>query len=210
MITQGAAGGNVERFAKPHYNPRMDAIRAFIAIDLPPAVKDALGGVTHALGERVARGAVRWVRPEQMHLTLNFLGDTPLDRLPAVRQAMDAAGRSKPFALQLDGVGCFPNRSRPRVVWVGLAAAGGGASAPLLALKMALDETLAPLGWPPEARPFTAHLTLGRVKDERGARGVDWTADVPGLEIPVTAIHLIESQLRPDGPIYTVRHTSNL
>jgi 2'-5' RNA ligase len=189
----------------------MTTIRAFIAIDLTPAVKDVLGSVARELGGRVARGVVRWVRPEQMHLTLTFLGDTPLDRLPAVRQAMDAAaGASAPFALQLDGLGCFPNRSRPRVVWVGLAAVGGGESAPLLALKAALDEALAPLGWPPEERPFRAHLTLGRVKDERAARGVDWTADVPGLEIPVTAIHLIESQLRPDGPVYTVRYSRDL
>jgi 2'-5' RNA ligase len=189
----------------------MNTIRAFIAIDLPPAVKEALGGAARALGERVERGVVRWVRPEQMHLTLRFLGETPLDRLPAVRQAMDAAaGGRAPFELRLDGVGCFPNRNRPRVVWVGLAAADGGESAPLLALKAALDEALAPVGRPPEDRPFTAHLTLGRVKDERGARGIDWTADVPGLEIPVTALHLIESQLKPDGPVYMVRYSSYL
>jgi 2'-5' RNA ligase len=201
----------VERFAKPHYNSRMDTIRAFIAIELPPAVKEALGAVARALGERIPRGAVRWVRPEQMHLTLRFLGDTPLDRLPAVGQAMDAAtARSRPFELRLDGVGCFPNRSRPRVIWVGLAAAGGDESAPLLALKTALDKALTPLGWPPEDKPFRAHLTLGRVKDERGIQGVEWAADVPPLPIPVNAIHLIESQLRPDGPVYTVRYTSGV
>jgi 2'-5' RNA ligase len=189
----------------------MNTIRAFIAIELPPAVKDALGGVARMLGEGLPRGAVRWTRPEQTHLTLRFLGDTPLDRLTAVRQAMDAAAaQNRPFELRLGGVGCFPNRSRPRVIWVGLAAAGGGDSAPLLALKTALDEALAPLGWPPEDKPFRAHLTLGRVKDERGVRGVAWAADAPALSLPVTAIHLIESQLRPEGPVYTVRHTSNI
>lgn len=212
MIAQAVTGGKsflpVERFGKSLYNCTM---RAFIAIDLPPAVKDALGGVAHELGERVTRGVVRWVRPEQMHLTLRFLEDTPLDRLAAVQQAMDAAaGGQSPFELRLDGIGCFPTLSRPRVVWVGLAAAGGGESAPLLALKAALDEALTPLGWPPEDRPFAAHLTLGRVKDERGAHGVEWTTDVPPLAIPVTAIHLIESQLRPEGSVYTVRHTSKL
>jgi 2'-5' RNA ligase len=146
-----------------------------------------------------------------MHLTLRFLGDTPLDRLPAIRQAMDAAAmNSQPFEVRLDGLGCFPNHSRPRVIWVGLAAAGGGDSAPLLALKTALDEALTPLGWPPEDKPFRAHLTLGRVKDERGIQGVEWTADVPPLAVAVTAIHLIESQLRPDGPVYTVRHTRSI
>lgn len=189
----------------------MNTIRAFIAIELPASAKDTLGVVARALGERVPRGSVRWVRPEQMHLTLCFLGDTPLEQLLAVQQAMDAAvGGRKPFELQLEGVGCFPTLSRPRVVWVGLAAAGGGESAPLLALKSNLDKALSPLGRPPEDRPFRAHLTLGRVKDERAVKGVDWSVEVAPLPVPVTAIRLIESRLRPDGPVYTVRHTSQL
>lgn len=189
----------------------MTTIRAFIAIDLPPEVKAELGRVAEALGAGLPRGAVRWVRPAQMHLTLRFLGDTPADRLPDVGRALDAvAAAQAPFALRLNGVGCFPNRRAPRVVWVGLAAPDGGESAPLLALKAALDEELTPLGWPPEEKPFRAHLTLGRVKDERAARGMKWAADVPPLAVPVAALHLIESDLRPDGPIYTVRHTGGL
>jgi 2'-5' RNA ligase len=185
----------------------MPTIRAFIAIDLPAEIKAALGRVAETLGSSLPRGAVRWVRPAQMHLTIRFLGDTPLDRLPAIVAALDGAATGRaPFTLRLDGVGCFPNARRPRVVWVGL----GGDGTALLAFKAALDAGLAPLGWPPEEKPFHAHLTLGRVKDERAAHGVDWTADVPPLELRVTAIHLIESQLRPDGPIYTQRHVSQL
>ncbi len=185
----------------------MTTIRAFIAVDLPPTVKAALSDVAATLGGRVPRGAVRWVRPEQMHLTLRFLGDTPADRLPALAAALDtlAAGHA-PFALHLTGVGCFPNARRPRVVWVGL----GGEEAKLLALVTALEAALRPLGWPPEDKPFRAHLTLGRVKDERAAQGIDWSADVPALTVPVAAMHLIESQLRPEGSVYTVRHTSTL
>ena len=98
----------------------MTTIRAFIAIDLPPAVKTALEDVAATLAGRVPQGAARWVRPEQMHLTLRFLGDTPADRLPALYAALDAlaAGRV-PFTLHLTEVGCFPNTRRPRVVWVG-------------------------------------------------------------------------------------------
>lgn len=196
---------------KSLYNSHMDTIRAFIAIELPPAVKTELGRVAEGLGAGLPRGAVRWVRPAQMHLTLRFLGDTPAERLPDVGRALDAAAATQsPFALRLDGVGCFPNRRAPRVVWVGLAAPDGGESAPLLALKAALDGALTPLGWPPEDRPFRAHLTLGRVKDEGAVRGVEWAADVPPLAVPVAALHLIESDLRPDGPIYTVRRTSHL
>jgi len=185
----------------------MTTIRAFIAIDLPPTVKAALAGVAATLGGRVPRGAVRWVRPEQMHLTLRFLGDTPAGRLPALAAALNtlAAGHT-PFTLHLSDVGCFPNARRPRVVWVGL----GGEEAKLTALVSTLEAALRPLGWPPEDNPFRAHLTLGRVKDERASQGIDWSADVPALEVPVTAVHLIESQLRPDGAVYTVRHTSAL
>ena len=185
----------------------MPTIRAFIAIHLPPDVQTALGRVTATLGEGLPRGAVRWVRPELMHLTLRFLGDTDVARMPAVGRAMDTAvaGRA-PFSLTLDGLGCFPNPRRPRVVWAGLA----GDTAPLLALKAALDAQLAALGYPPEDKPFRAHLTLGRVKDERAAQNLALAVPLPQLVVPVAAIYLMESQLRPDGPIYTVRHESSI
>jgi len=185
----------------------MSTIRAFIAIDLSPDVKRTLGDVAATLGGRAPSAAVRWVRPEQMHLTLRFLGDTPAGKLPALSAALDAlAAGHAPFALRLTSVGCFPNAQRPRVVWVGL----GGEEQKLLALVAGLEAALRPLGWPPEDRPFRAHLTLGRVKDERAAQGVEWSINVPALDVPVTAVHLIESQLRPDGSVYTVRHSSAL
>ena len=190
----------------------MTTLRTFIAIDLPPNVKAALADVAATLGGRVSRGAlgtaaVRWVRPEQMHLTLRFLGDTPAGKLPALADALDtlAAGHA-PFTLRLTDVGCFPNTRRPRVVWVGL----GGEEQKLLAMVAALEAALRPLGWPAEDRPFRAHLTLGRVKDVQAAQGIDWTTTVPALTVPVAAVHLIESQLRPEGSVYTVRHTSAL
>ncbi len=181
----------------------MITIRAFIAIDLPAEVKQALGDVAAALAAGVPRGAVRWVRPEQIHLTLRFLGDTPIDRLPALAAALDdVAGRHSPFALRLTTTGCFPNAHRPRVVWVGL----GGEAAALAALVADLNAALGALGLPPEDKPFRAHLTLGRVKDGRGAQDMPLAVDVPALPIPVAALHLIQSDLRPDGPVYTVRH----
>lgn len=189
----------------------MPTVRVFIAIDLPVTVKTELGRISQALDEPLPRGVVRWVRPEQMHLTLRFLGDTPVERLPAIQTAMDeAAGQHAPFDLMLAHLGCFPNPKRPRVIWVGLVAAGGQNSRELLALKAALDAGLMPLGWPPEDKPFRAHLTLGRVKDENAARGIDWSAAVTPLSMPITALYLVESDLRPAGPIYTRRHRSAL
>lgn len=197
----------MEGTGKKLYNPLMSTIRAFIAVQLTDEVRDALREVVRSLSGRVERGAVRWVRPEQMHLTLRFLGDTDTGKLPAVQAAMDAVAASNaPFEMRLGEVGCFPNRNRPRVIWVGLS----GGEARLLSLVVALEKELAHLGWEPEGKPFRAHLTLGRVKDERGAQGIEWAADVQPLAIPIKAIHLIESQLRPAGPVYTLRHSSRL
>lgn len=185
----------------------MTTIRAFIAVHLPGSVRDTLAETARALAGRVPPGAVRWVRPEHMHLTLVFLGDTPTAKLTAVQQAMDAAtGSVAPFTLYTTGIGCFPNARRPRVIWVRLS----GEEERLVELKRGLDAALAPLGWPPEEKPFRAHLTLGRVKDEQAARGADWTTDVPHLPVPVDAIHLIESRLTSSGPVYSVRYSSGL
>lgn len=203
----GAQAPTTDEESQPPELVTMTTIRAFIAVQLPEDVRDALGETARALAVGVPRGAVRWVRPEQMHLTLAFLGDTPTAKLPAVQQAMDAvAGGLLPFTLHAGDIGCFPNRRRPRVIWVGLS----GEEERLATLKRALDEALAPLGWPPEAKPFRAHLTLGRAKDEQAARSIDWTAGVPRLPVPVATLHLIESRLTPSGPIYTERVVSRI
>ncbi|HEY1408673.1 MAG TPA: RNA 2',3'-cyclic phosphodiesterase, partial [Promineifilum sp.] len=99
----------------------MTTLRTFIALPLPDEAKVVLRSVTQALSVRVPDKAVRFVRPEQVHLTLRFLGDTNVDQLPAIMDVVDriADGRA-PILLQLDEVGCFPNVQRPRVIWVGL------------------------------------------------------------------------------------------
>ncbi len=185
----------------------METIRAFIAAPLPPIAKQELGAVVEKLAERVPSGSVRWVKPELMHLTLRFLGETAVTKLSAVKQAIDRAAASQaPLTLVLNETGCFPNANRPRVIWLGLA----GEIAALAALKANLDERLIPLGWQKEERPFQAHLTVGRVKETGSVRTVEWRVMVQQVAIPVTAVHLIESQLTPQGPIYTVRHISRL
>lgn len=182
-------------------------IRAFIAIPLPADAKDALTAAGDALAAQLPPRSVRWVKPAQMHLTLHFLGDTAVAKLPALAAALDqAAGGTPPLALALHDLGCFPNRRRPRVIWVGLR----GEVAGLTALHGRIGDALAPLGWPPEERPFQPHLTLGRVNDSRQLQGRAWDASIQPVAVPVTAVHLIESQLRPGGPVYTIRHTSHL
>lgn len=186
---------------------REKTIRAFAAIDLPDEVKAALDEVGSTLAGGTSPGAVRWVKPGLLHLTVRFLGDTAVSQLPAVTAALDeVAAAHAPLAMTLSELGCFPNRRRPRVIWAGVR----GDVTAAKALKKAVDEALVPLGWEMEDRPFRTHITLGRVKDNRAARDLDWETPLPELAFPVTAVHLIESQLTPDGPIYTIRHTSPL
>ena len=144
----------------------MEQIRAFIAVELPPAVREAVEGVVRELRSGIGDG-VRWVRPEGVHLTLKFLGDIDAGSVPAVSRAMaQCAASAAPFDLFLEGVGVFPNARRPRVIWIGL----GGALEPLLALQHSIDRELEGLGFARERRPFTPHLTLGRVRDGLSAQ----------------------------------------
>jgi len=182
-------------------------IRAFIAIDLPQTVKAELAQTGARLARQLPAGSVRWVKPERMHLTLRFLGDTAVLQLPAIATQLDElTAHHAPFNLHLDKLGCFPNRKRPRVIWAGMA----GNENALLALKQDLDERLASLGWEKEGRPYQAHLTLGRVKNSRAVAQVKWRGELEKVGMGVTAVHLIESQLQRSGPLYTIRHTSNL
>ena len=184
-----------------------ETIRAFIAIDLPRDVKEYLGDLTGILAAQVPNRSVRWVKPERMHLTLRFIGETEKNLLPALRKALDdTAARHQQFTLNLEGFGCFPNCKKPRVLWAGVAGDLEAAGQ----LKTDLDSFLEPLGWEAENRPFRPHLTVGRVKDSQAVAGQRWPNELKSLLIPALAIHLIESELTPTGPIYTVRHSSYL
>jgi 2'-5' RNA ligase len=142
-----------------------------------------------------------------MHLTLRFLGDTSLDMLPRLAGRLDEVAASRrPFELRLGQLGCFPNRRRPRVIWVGAGDEAGQASA----LAAAVEASVVALGWPPESKGFQPHLTIGRVKEGHGLEGLPLDTAVEPVRVPVVDFHLVESQLRPAGPLYTIRHTSRL
>jgi 2'-5' RNA ligase len=180
-------------------------IRTFIAVALPDDVKESLGQVNAALARPLPPRAVRWVKPSRMHITLRFLGDTAVSRLPTIAAQLDTlTARYQPFNLIVSGLGCFPNRQRPRVIWAGLQ----GDVAPAQSLALAINDMLSPLGWEPEKRPFKPHLTLGRVRDAGQVRGVSWEVPLAEMIMEITAVCLIESQLTPQGPLYTTRHIS--
>ena len=185
----------------------MKTIRTFIAIPLPGEVKAILAKLNQTLVAQVPGRSVRWVNPQLMHITLRFLGDTLVTSLPALSDMLDdIAAQHGVFTLELGELGCFPNKKRPRVVWVGLSGNLDAAHA----LKQDIEKSLLLLGWENEGRSFRPHLTIGRVKDSRGLRGFEWQADIENVTVPVRSIQLIESELLHTGPIYTIRYKSDL
>jgi 2'-5' RNA ligase len=180
-------------------------VRCFLAVDLAPRVRAAVGELQGRLRSRAGAADVRWTAPEGMHLTLKFLGEVAEPRIDAVVEAVRVVAAATPMlALVAGGVGAFPTPRRPRVVWVGLT---GGADA-LARLAGALDQALAAVGFVPEARAFHAHVTLGRVRSPRGLRvlagalaaeaGAEYGAWRAGEAV------LYRSYLRPTGSVYEV------
>jgi 2'-5' RNA ligase len=138
------------------------AVRLFVAVDLPPDVKRAIINTIDGLQRTLATTALRWVRPEGIHATLEFLGATAEERLPAIKHALaGCAEAAAPFDLTPLGVGSFGGRDL-RVIWIGL----GGDEGALADLAEQVEDVLEPLGFPREQRAFNAHLTLARVRDD--------------------------------------------
>jgi len=185
----------------------MANVRAFVAVDLGAPVKTQLGVLQRELKARTPAGAVRWVPPDAVHLTLKFLGDVPEERVGEIVAALQrVCGPLAPLSFSVAGAGCFPNLRRPNVVWVGVEDPSGA----LRALQAAVEKALNPLGFPPENRPFKPHLTLGRT--QRNAPGEDLHAvgeRVGALavgtlgQVDVREILLMRSDLLPGGARYT-------
>jgi 2'-5' RNA ligase len=177
----------------------------FVALEPPEPVRRRLAVLADELRHGAGRAGdeVRWVPPENVHLTLQFLGAVPEERVAGVEAALrDAAAGARPLSLSLHGAGGFPNARRPRVLWAGLE----GDVAPLADLVRDLGARLAKLGFPPEDRPFSPHLTLGRARDARGAPGLAGAlaraARIEPTPWRATELVLFESHLSPRGPRY--------
>jgi 2'-5' RNA ligase len=183
----------------------MDSVRAFIAIELSPAIRSKLQALQARLKADIPSGLVRWVNPDGIHLTLQFLGDVPADQIDAVAAAVrTASAPHAPFTFAVQEMGCFPNLRRPRVVWVGVDEPGGT----LANLQRDIARAIRPLGFKPEQRAFSPHLTLGRVKtsqpDALGSLG-DYVAQsqVKVGTQQAHEVHLMRSELYPSGAVYT-------
>jgi len=185
------------------------SIRLFIAIELPAVQKQRLEDIQSKLKRKAP--AVRWVNPKNIHLTLKFLGDMEENSLPEVEKIVDACAREcRPCSIRLCGVGAFPNIHSPRVIWVGIQDESGT----LKTLAQKLESLLTKLGVEEDGRPYSPHLTLGRVKEKiRGMSFSDALSPLKGEEageVMVDEISLIRSDLTPHGPIYTILHQARL
>jgi len=177
-------------------------MRSFIAINLPTTIKREIGAIIERLGP--AGPPSRWVPPENLHVTVKFLGDIRDDQIGPVTGAITlAAGEYRPFDLRLGGFGFFPNERKARIFWIGIETG----FEPLKALAHAIDRQVATLGFPLETRPFSAHITLARLREPGPAdRLAKAASHVPYLSemIAVTQIDLMRSVLSPKGASYSI------
>jgi RNA 2',3'-cyclic 3'-phosphodiesterase len=189
-------------------------IRTFIAVELDEATRNAIGDVqAQWQGERVGR-AVRWVAPDNIHITLKFLGDVAADRMSELQSTVVNACASIPaFTLKISGAGAFPNTRRPNNVWIGV----DGDVKVLERLANQIEEACAAIGYAREDRPFTAHLTLGRVQrdaspSDRRALGemIERTRVGELSVLRVASVNVMKSELRPGGSVYSQLASVNL
>ena len=185
-------------------------LRSFIAIKIPVEIQSAIAHSTAPLQKTLPKPLVRWVASQNLHLTLKFLGDVSpanLERLVDVLKTEAAA--HEPFSMSVGGLGAFPTPRRARVIWIGLEAPAG-----LAALQHGVEAVAARLGYGPEERPFSPHLTIGRVGQSVSA--ADLQRIRTALEaiavgalgtVRVDAIHIFKSDLQPGGAVYTNLYT---
>jgi len=184
----------------------MSVIRAFIAIDLTPEIQHRLDELIISFRLKLTNNPVRWVPATNIHLTLKFLGDVSLANLDLLKKMLRAeVANYKAFEISVGGAGAFPTLHRPRVIWVGVEA-----PPELGVVQAGVEGMAARLGYTPEERPFSPHLTLGRVS--RNTTASDHRAISAVLEkekvgflgaLCVRSVELYKSDLSPSGAVYT-------
>jgi 2'-5' RNA ligase len=184
----------------------MALLRTFIAVEIPSSIHQAILQRTESLRKTLGTAIVRWVPVQNIHLTLKFLGDVAPANVDALTQMLDVeAGRVDPFDIHIGGLGSFPSLKRPHVLFVGVQAPAG-----LEALYRGIESACVGLGYPSEARGFSPHLTLGRIKWD--STSSDWQKirrNFEELKIDslgtarVDSVHLYKSELKPNGSVYT-------
>ncbi|NSW51201.1 MAG: RNA 2',3'-cyclic phosphodiesterase [Anaerolineae bacterium] len=183
----------------------MSSVRCFIALELPAQAREACWQQIQLIKTNIPRG-IRWETAEKIHLTLRFLGDVPDGQIAAVKTILsECAAQVSPFSLEIGQLGVFPRWQAPRVVWLGLDRPGE-----LMTLQRELDHRVNSLGFSPDNKPFSPHLTLGRV--DRSLPAEETTAlgnrlkeqQLPPLgRVDCDTVTLFQSLLKPGGSVYT-------
>ena len=181
-------------------------VRSFIAIEIPTGIQNAIASSTASLKNALPRTLIRWVATQNIHLTLKFLGDVSPANLERLGEAlrMEAASHEM-FSMSVGRIGAFPTARRARVIWIGLEAPPA-----LEVLQRGVEAATAQLGYASEQRPFSPHLTIGRVGQnvtaadlQRIRTGLEATRiDILGT-LCVDAVHIFKSDLQPGGSVYT-------
>ncbi|MBN2256799.1 MAG: RNA 2',3'-cyclic phosphodiesterase [Anaerolineaceae bacterium] len=191
----------------------MKTIRAFIAITLPQSIQHQLAEIRDTLQKEMEETTVRWVNPANIHLTLKFLGEIPEKDVTNIILKLSGEIRLHPeFQLNIQGIGAFPSVQQPRVIWAGLQEADA-----LMRLQRSIESKMKELGYDTEERPFSAHVTIGRVKQHVTHQQivncgiVVARQDIGGLDgFIVESVELYRSELTRGAPIYTRLHTYRL
>ncbi len=180
---------------------RNDLIRTFICIEISDEVRNRIDAFQDQL--RRIGADVSWTRAANIHLTLKFLGNVPKSKMGAVCAAVQEAVHSlRGFSVEVKETGCFPSLRNPRVIWVGV-------NSPLDALQRLhteIETSMEPVGFPKEARPFSPHLTLGRLKSQRNARRLTSALMERGfvaVTFQATQVVVMQSNLHPTGAAYS-------
>ena len=182
-------------------------MRTFIAIELPQKIIGTLSALQNQL--KNTQADVKWVAPENIHLTLKFLGEVDEKKIEKIIQALEETAKdSQPFSIRLCALGAFPKINFPRVIWVGIDAGDEETKN----IAFVLEEKLQKLGIPKEKRPFSSHITIGRVRSGINREKLVKELDIlqgkgllqENLEFLATKITLFKSTLTPKGPIYEI------
>jgi 2'-5' RNA ligase len=188
---------------------RESSIRCFVALTLPDPVRAALERFARQLSGTGAR--VSWVRRENLHLTLQFLGEVSVNRLDQVFQAADAAADTVfPFEFVVEGAGFFGSVRSPRVAWAGVA----DPPPALHRLQLSVAQQLAEGGFVPGKQKFESHITLGRIRES--AQAAELTSQLASANntafgvVPVNRLVVLQSHLEPSGVLYSILHESKL
>ena len=188
-------------------------MRLFTGIELDPSVLRAAGELVEELRRRVERDAPRarvaWITPERMHVTVRFIGHCDEATCDRIRDLLRPPIGVLPFTLQVEHLGAFPPSGRPRVLWAGLTGARDG----LTSVEHEVTARLAAVGIPPDDRPYSPHLTLGRVKEGSGLKTPSLFRGLDAVALGATsveAITLFESRVSSKGPTYVPLQTTTL